>query len=1067
MSINNNTDLTFFTNEPENKLIDRFKSFLKDVQYFDVLVGYFRTSGFFQLYESFENIEKIRILVGLNIDKQTFEIIETSNQNEQIDFETNKQTQDFFGKELITEIQKGANSKIIEDGIETFIQYLKNGKIELKAHPSRKIHAKVYISRYKKEDRDFGNVITGSSNFSESGLVNNYEFNVQLKNAADVNFALERFEELWEDAVDISDKYIDTINKKTFLTNKTTPYELFLKFLYEYFQEDLSIDRDLFYKNFPQGFMKLQYQEQAVLNAKKILDEYGGVFLSDVVGLGKTFISAMLASQLPGRNLVIASPALLDKENPNSWVNVFYDFRVSAEFESIGKLASIVERGTNRYDNVFIDEAHKFRTETNMSYEMLSRICAGKKVILVTATPLNNKPSDILSQIKLFQKSKNSTIPGIKDLDRFFSVLQKKLKTLDRKNDYEEYMSEVKNISHKIRDRILKYIMVRRTREEVKKYFEQDLKVQGLNFPDVVAPKPVLYQLDDELNTIFEKTIELITNKEVFHYSRYTPLLYLKDELKTFEKTSQLNMGGFMKILLIKRLESSFFAFKQSVSRFLKSYKTFLEIYRKGSVFTSKKHSSKIIEYFINEDFDAIQQLIEEEKAEEYPEELFNEQLETDLLEDIKILKNIDKMWSKIDYDPKLLEFVKQLKSDKILKKQKLLIFTESKETAEYLKKNLSKMLKEDCLMYHGGSKKHLLKTVISNFDAKAKKPEDKYRVLIATEVLSEGINLHKSNVVINYDIPWNPTRMIQRVGRVNRVDTLFKKVYTYNFFPTLQSNNIIKLQESAIAKIGYFIEMLGNDAKLLTEGEEIKSYELFSKLTSKEYITGEEDAQESELKYFKIIVDIRDKKEELFVKIKNLPKKSRTARHIEPEFNMTENSLISYMKKGNIEKFYIGNNSEVEEIDFITTAKLLYAKVKTKKQKLPGDFHNLLSQNKNAMINTLAEEQTEITFTKTGRDQSLSILKILKAVKKFTGHTEKNEYFLQEVIKLFSEGAIPKNLTKRLLPLIKGQSDPLKIVNIVRNNIPDDYFRINTIKDNKLADYQQEIILSEYFIVK
>lgn len=991
-----NTDLTFFTNEPENKLINRFKSFLTDVRYFDVLVGYFRTSGFFQLYESFNSIDKIRILVGLNIDKKTFEIIETSKQNEQIDFETHKKTKEIFEKELIHEIQTSPNSKTIEDGIRKFIEYLKNGKIEIKAHPSRKIHAKIYISRYKEEDRDFGNVITGSSNFSESGLVNNYEFNVQLKNTQDVVFALDRFEELWKDAVDISEKYIDTINKKTFLTDKVTPYELFLKFLYEYFQEDLSIDRDLFYKNFPMDFMKLQYQEQAVLNAKKIIDEYGGVFLSDVVGLGKTFISAMLANQLPGRNLVIASPALLDKENPNSWINVFYDFRVSAEFESIGKLASIIERGTDKYDNIFIDEAHKFRNETNISYEMLSQICAGKKVILVTATPLNNKPSDILSQIKLFQKSKNSTIPGIKDLDRFFSVLQKKLKTLDRKSDYEEYMSEVKNISHKIRDRVLKYIMVRRTRDEIKKYFQKDLNVQGLNFPDVVAPKPVLYQLDEELNTVFEKTIELITNKEIFHYSRYTPLLYLNDELNTFEQTSQINMRGFMKILLIKRLESSFFAFKQSVGRFLKSYKNFLEIYKQGFVYTSAKYSGKIIEYFMNDDFDAIQHLIEEEKAEEYSSESFNDQLEVDLLEDIKILQEINKIWAKIDYDPKLIEFVKQLKSDKILKKNKLLIFTESKETAEYLKKNLSKMLKEECLMYHGGSKKHLLKTVISNFDAKAKKPEDKYRILVATEVLSEGINLHKSNVVINYDIPWNPTRMIQRVGRVNRVDTQFKKVYTYNFFPTKQSNDIIKLQESAIAKIGYFIEMLGNDAKLLTEGEEVKSYELFSKLTSKEYITGEEDAQESELKYFKIIVDIRDKKEKLFTKIKNLPQKSRTARHIEDEFNMNENSLVSYIKKENIEKFFIANNSEVEEIDFITTAKLLHAKVKTKKQKLPNDFYKLLDRNKNAMINTLAEEQTEITFTKAGKDYSLSILKILKTVKKFAGHTEKNVFFFK-----------------------------------------------------------------------
>lgn len=1067
MTTPSDTDLTFFTNEPENKLIDRFKSFLKDVEYFDILVGYFRTSGFFNLYQSFDKMSKIRILVGLSIDKQTYNIIETSKEDGEIDFETHKRTKEIFGEELITEVQTSPDDKNIEKGINKFVEYLKKGKIEIKAHPSRKIHAKVYISRYNKADRDFGNVVTGSSNFSESGLINNYEFNVQLKNKQDVDFALEKFEELWKEAVDISKHYIDTINTKTYLSDKISPYELFLKFLYEYFQEDLSIDRDLFYKNFPKGFMKLQYQEQAVLNAKKIIDEYGGVFLSDVVGLGKTFIAAMLASQLPGRNLVIASPSLLDRNNPNSWTNVFHDFGIAAQFESIGRLKEIIEWGTFRYDNVFIDEAHKFRTETNMSYEMLSQICAGKKVILVTATPLNNKPDDILAQLKLFQKSKNSTIPGVKNLDHFFSTLQKHLKTLDRKNDYEEYMNEVRRISNKIRDRILKYIMVRRTREEVKKYFEDDLKIKGLNFPDVIAPTPVFYQLNEKLNQVFTETIRLITSEDIFKYARYAPLLYLNDELEEFEKTSQLNMRGFMKILLIKRLESSFFAFRQTVSRFLKSYENFQKVYKKGFVYIGKKYASKIIEYFMNDDFEAIQRLIDEEKAEKYQAEMFKEQLETDLQNDIEILKRIKAMWDELDYDPKLDEFVNQLKTDKILKKQKLLIFTESKETAEYLHENLSERLSEKCLMYHGGSKKKDLNTVIANFDAKAKNPENDYRILIATEVLSEGINLHRSNVVINYDIPWNPTRMIQRVGRVNRVDTKFKEVYTYNFFPTEQANNLIKLKEAAVAKIGYFIEMLGNDAQLLTDGEDIKSFELFSKLTSKEYITGEEDVEESELKYFKIIAEIRDDNTKLFQKIKSLPKKSRTARLVEPNFKMEHNSLVSFMRKGNIEKFYIANTERVEEIDFITAAKLLSAEPNTKKQKLQNDFHNLLNSNKQAMLNALAEENVALTFRKAGRDQSVRILKILKAVRKYKGFTEDNEHYLQRVLKLFEEGAFPKNLSKRLFPELKGQSDPLKIINIVRRNIPDDYFRIDINKQAQKDASQQEVILSEYIITK
>lgn len=262
------TDLTFFTNEPDSTLLDRFKRTLKDVCYFDILVGYFRSSGFFHLYQSFEHIDKIRILLGLSIDKKTYQIIESVKQTE-LDFESHAKIEKIFEKELLEEVETSADSFNVEEGIRKFCHFLELGKIEIKAHPSKNLHAKVYISRYKEGDRDYGNVITGSSNFSESGLLANREFNVQLKNSADVRFALEQFEALWKEAVDISEYYVDTINNKTWLNDSITPYQLYLKLLYEYFREDLSIDDDLFYKNFPSDFMRLKYQEQAVYNAKK------------------------------------------------------------------------------------------------------------------------------------------------------------------------------------------------------------------------------------------------------------------------------------------------------------------------------------------------------------------------------------------------------------------------------------------------------------------------------------------------------------------------------------------------------------------------------------------------------------------------------------------------------------------------------------------------------------------------------------------------------------------------------------------------------------------------------
>ena len=176
---------------------------------------------------------------------------------------------------------------------------------------------------------------------------------------------------LWKDAVDISKDYIETVNTKTWLNDIITPYELYLKFLYEYFKEKISVDKEKLSKRYtPINFRELEYQSEAVKDAKAKLEAYGGVFISDVVGLGKTFISALLANELDGYNLVIAPPVLLDEENPGSWRNVFSDFKIAADYESIGKLEKIINRGTEKYKNVFIDEAHRFRSESNITYEL-------------------------------------------------------------------------------------------------------------------------------------------------------------------------------------------------------------------------------------------------------------------------------------------------------------------------------------------------------------------------------------------------------------------------------------------------------------------------------------------------------------------------------------------------------------------------------------------------------------------------------------------------------------------------------------------------------------------------
>jgi len=1056
------SDLTFITNERNRNLLERFKVLIKDTQFFDVLVGYFFTSGFHTLYKSLEKTKKIRILIGISTNRQTVDLIQKPDSFKQgaLQF-SSAEVKEQFSKETIDEMSNSEDSRQVDEGVSKFLEWLKNGKLEIKAYPTSNIHAKLYIMTFMKGDRDIGRVITGSSNFTRAGLIDNLELNVELKNRADYDFALKKFNELWENAVDVSDKYIETIKTKTWLNNTITPYELYLKFLYEYFKDELKQTEEVFYKYVPIQFKKLEYQEQAVLNAKKILEEYGGVFISDVVGLGKTYISAMLAGQLDGRSLVIAPPVLLEKDNPGSWPNVFSDFRVPADFESLGKLDHLVRRGTDKYKNIFIDEAHRFRTETNITYENLAQICRGKRVILVTATPYNNSPKDILSQIKLFQKAKKSTIPNLPNLELFFSKLEKRLKGLDRYKDRTKYIEVAKENAKEIREKVLKYLMVRRTRTEIENYFSKDLKKQKLKFPKVEDPGAIFYELNDEEDKIFNKTIELITRK--FKYARYMPLLYYKGKLTQPEELSQRNMGRFMKILFVKRLESSFYAFRKSIERFILYYEKFLKQLEKGNVYVSKKYTYKIFELLENDDEEKIQRLIDEDKAKKYSAKDFRKELKQDLKQDLEILREIQKLWLNIKRDPKLLKFIKMLSSHPILKKHRLIVFTESKETCDYLAKNLESRFPNQVLSYSGGSSATTREKVIENFDARARFPKDDYRILVSTEVLSEGVNLHRSDVVLNYDIPWNPTRLMQRVGRINRVDTAFDKIYTFNFFPTKQSDSLIKLKEAAEAKIHAFMTLLGDDARILTEGEPIGSHELFNRLISKKTITGEDEKEESELKYLQIIKDIRDNNPDLFAKVKQLPKKARTVRKNDKKVN----SLFTYFRKGKLQKFFIVSKEKPQELDFISAAKLLETAQNTKREKLGKDFYELLDKNKKAFELATIEEMPELKM-RGGRDTATQMLKILKAVRDFRKFTEDQELYLRKVMREIEEGGLPKQTTKKTLQELnrelKNGLNPLRILGVLQKNIPSDLLKEHIAESAAQTLGPREVILSEYF---
>jgi len=1047
-----NTDLKFFTNEPERDLYTRFATILKsNTQFFDILVGYFRSSGFFKLYESLENVEKIRVLVGLNVDKFTVKIINQANGQLSLAGLSTIDSKEELTNEIAKEFEQAEVSAEVEQGVRIFIDWLKSGKLEMRMYTEAPIHAKVYIMR-KDPDKVpdmYGSVITGSSNFSESGLVNNLEFNVELKDYADVKFALDRFETLWGKSVDIRDTYIEAVEQNTWMRDDITPYQLYLKTLYEFFKEEINADKEDFKTLLPEGYMRLQYQIEAVVQARKKLDAYNGVFISDVVGLGKTYICAMLANSFKRDTykLFICPPVLVDY-----WRGVLQEFDVSrCDVESLGKLDHILEKGTDKYSYVFIDEAHRFRNSTTESFTQLHQICRGKKVILISATPINNYTSDIENQIYLFQSKQSGTINGIKNIEGFFRGLNSKLSKLPKGSP--EYRAQMRENSETIRDRLIREVMIRRTRSEVQAYYGEDLKKQGLTFPTAGSPEKIVYEFDESTDEAFAETISAIKS---FKYARYTPLLYLKDKKKFAKQlTAQHNMGGFMKGILVKRLESSFYAFSMTLSRFIDSYEKFIALVKTGKVYISKKVN--VYDLLDDGNTDKLMFHIEQEDVMAFETSDFHPSLLMDLRSDLAQLKALQDLWGLVKHDPKLDKFRHELQYNSIMRGKKIIVFTESTETAQYLYDNLKDLYGSRIVCYSGQSGASLKVEIEDSFNPKFKaKDNDKYDLLITTDVLAEGINLHRANILVNYDLPWNPTRIMQRVGRINRVGTEFERIYVFNFFPTSQSAQHMPLEARILEKLQSFHDTLGEDIKYLSDDEEVTAQKLFSDLNSD--LDAEEEGSNPELAYLAVIRDIRDNDPKLFAAIKRLPKKTKAAK----KSDLDHDTTISFIRQGALKSFFLTAEHATNQLTFMEAIRRIECEPDEPKASVGHLYYDHLKDNSDAFDAMLiAEEEISIEVPMVAGNDA-KVIKHLKALKADPRLTDDQERTLEILITRWENGEIPAKVSKDVVKAVKLATDTLALYYDIMRIVPDSYLEEKKEKKT-MIEGDKEIILSCY----
>ena len=962
----------FFTNEKENTLLEKIEGVFKykKVHFFDALVGYFRASGYFRIRKFIQQTPHIRILVGINVDKLTY----LANQQGLLFNPNSEQSQEEFFNEIKRNIQEAKYDKEVEDGMYQFIEDIVSGRIEMRIHPKQNIHAKIYIFREEVyHPHGYGSVITGSSNLTEAGLEKNFEFNVELRYDDDIQFATETFERLWAESVEIDITHIEKIKTESYLNTDFTPYEVYLKFLLEYFGKSIDFDPNSV-SDLPKGYKKLSYQIDAVNDGYSKMMKHNGFFLSDVVGLGKTIVSALIAKKFFFANgfpmhrshtLIIVPPALKE-----GWERTMTEFKLdNYKIITNGSLHKL--KNPSLYDLVIVDEAHKFRSDTASMYNELQKLCKtktlhadgslhDKKVILVSATPLNNKPEDIANLVYLFQDSKDSTLEE-GNLQRFFREQIDKYRKAKDLKDIELISKEVKAIYEKIRVKVVEPLTVRRTRTDLmeNEAYRKDLEKQNVHFPDVKAPHKIYYQLDTELEGLYDKTIRYLKGKEkgTLKYYRYQAIKYLlppkKDKYKKADLIS-IQLAGIMKTLLVKRIDSSFYAFKQSLKRYYQANKVMLDMFEKGMIYIAPNLKVNELLSEGRED-ELIRQIEEAQYTDPTIEVCTPEDFEIIFIDGLKqdgqILKELVEAWDKVTYDPKLDIFINEYMKGKLFDKSinqegKLVIFSESKETTKYLSDALKANGFNRVLTVQSDNRNDKMSALEANFDAnyKGEKKND-YNIVISTEVLAEGVNLHRANVIVNYDTPWNSTRLMQRIGRVNRIGSTAKEVHIFNFFPTAKVNNDIELEKKAKMKLFAFHAALGEDSQIYSTDESPESFGLFDKNVDEE--------RDEKLRYLMWLRQLKEENPDLIKRVNKMPLRARVGR----KSKLIPMSTIVFIRNKRRDAFtFIRTDGSIEELTFLEAVKEFEARIEEKAISLHDKHHEQVAK----AIEVFSEKEEE-----------------------------------------------------------------------------------------------------------
>jgi hypothetical protein len=847
----------------------------------DIATAYFEIGSLLALQDEWQKVDHIRILMGDEISRRTKTAFIAG-------LEQVKQRLD-----LSLEAEKGKNSFLT--GVPGIVEAIRSGKISCRVYRKDKFHAKAYITHARLEVVG-SSALVGSANFTYPGLTENIELNVQITGQP-VSVLQEWYEEHWDEAEDVSAEIIKTIERHT---QEYLPFDVYTKALHEFFRghEMTGGEWD---ETRSKMFSKLdRYQKEAYWALMKIARQHGGAFLCDGVGLGKTFVGLMLIERLilhEGKRVVLFAPKAAKEAvwepHLRDWlphIGGGSDFSNLAVFSHTdlnrkGDFPARFRRITELADIVVIDEAHHFRSpgregadeddENRSRYYRLFDVLDGsvrpKTLFMLTATPINNRVSDFRHMTELFSRRDEAYFArtlGVNNLRAHFNNMEKTLRKRlggDGTVDLGENIAEVQETL--TGDEIFGHLVVQRSRAYARESQIRENRTAAV-FPERKPPIVADYSIRQTYGRLLDLLEKAFERKDpLFSLPIYYPLAYYKGDDKSidpFEENRQKQVVGLIRTGFLKRFESSVAAFELSCDRLMRKLLAFVEVHsetdaEKKRLERWKHQHSDVLNYVLHRQFELWNDGEDEDEEEDIIPQEFLESVTKLSRDDYEVVEMIQETFLDLDqiasfleeakkfeprHDDKLKKLIRLLNS-KELESQKILIFTEFADTARYLFQQLkgagiqglaqvdsaTKTNRADILQrfspYYNGTNSAKLHN----------EGREEIRVLISTDVLSEGLNLQDASRMINYDIHWNPVRLMQRIGRVDRrmnpateealvrdhpeVAASRGKVSFWNFLPPDELNALLTLYTKVTQKTLMISKTLGIEGKKLLTPED------------------------------------------------------------------------------------------------------------------------------------------------------------------------------------------------------------------------------------------------------